>query len=290
MKPYKFIVGEDVDLPEDFVKKNDIGIFKYSIILNDQSYAKDELYKEMRRNKIAGIAEYPKTSQPSTGTFTEILEDALKEYERIILITISSDLSGTYNAASQAVSSLSDEYKKRIMLIDSRNGSVSEAVIVLHMIKYCNRTNSTENIRKEFERIIPKARLITTIDDPMWLEAGGRISKIKAIIMRQMMKVGVRPILSVNEGKVELLKIKTNVKEKTDALFYQFRDEVETTHDRSTIHVVISHGDNKKQAELLRKKITTYDKEIIIEFESCCSAVFGAHLGPDCILLGWIVG
>jgi DegV family protein with EDD domain len=289
MKPYKIIVGEDVDLPEKIIKDNNIGIFNYSITLGDKTFKKDQLYRQMRENKKQGIAEYPKTSQPSVGYFSEMLKKALNEYEKVILMTISSEISGTYNSASQAVTSLSPSDKKRIVLIDSRNGSVSEALITLALIELFDSKTNVSDLEKKIQNIISRVRLILTIDDPEWLEAGGRISKVKAIIIKQMMKLSVRPILSVKEGKVELLKIKTNVKEKADALFNQFEDEIGHISDKKQIQVVISHGDNKSEALKLTKKIHAYNKDIKVKFESCCSAVFGAHLGPDCLLMGWIV-
>ncbi len=288
MNQYKIIVGEDTDFPSEILKENNISVFNYTVAINDVPFTKSDLYQKMRENKKNHIAEYPRTSLPSVGTLKKLFEDELKENKELLVITISSQLSGTYNAAVQARENLTDVQKKNVYIWDSKHGSVSEALIVYKAIELLKK-NSIPKTISLLDSLVDKVHIIVTINDTAWLEAGGRIGPLKATVIRQMMKMGIRPILSINQGKVELLKIKSNVKTKVDTLFTHFKEEMEKEQSKGTIRVIVSHGGNEVEGKELVNRLLAYNKDIKVEFVCCCSAVFGAHLGPDSLLLGWTI-
>ncbi|HLL61391.1 MAG TPA: DegV family protein [Candidatus Nitrosocosmicus sp.] len=283
------IVGEDSDIPKDILSKNNIIVFPFTVTWDKGNYSKDELFDVIRSNQKNNISNFPKTSQPSTGYFKKLFLEKFKNNSNIILISVSSKLSGTYNAALQARDMLSPKDMKKIFILDSKHISASEALLTLQAANLIQSHKSAEDIIKTLKDQIPSIHLLATINDPGCLEAGGRISRVKSAVIKQLIKIGVRPILTLKDGSAELLKIKGNAHEKSDALFSQFTTMLDDTDSAKKIDVAICHGDNIDEAKKLEKKLLNYSKKINIVFTNKSSAVFGAHLGPDSLVMAWKV-
>jgi len=236
------------------------------------------------------IIDAPTTSQPSAKTFKELFTDNLKKYQDIIVITISESFSGTYNSANQAKKILSEKDQKRIHIIDSESSSGSEALLTLKALQLISKELEVDIILRRLKKIIPTLHLIGVFDDPKWLQKGGRINAVQAMLVKNMLKVGFRPILTIRDGQIVTKKIQVNAKDKTGALFSQFKEEVAIYNGLSKqITVVITHSDCKKEAILLKKMIENYSQAITIKFINTISPVIGAHLGYDALLLSWMV-
>ena len=279
------LVGEDADLPKSIIKHSPIEIFLY--IVNWPSFKdSSSFYTQMRKS----IIDAPTTSQPSAKTFKELFTDNLKKYQDIIVITISESFSGTYNSANQAKKILSEKDQKRIHIIDSESSSGSEALLTLKALQLISKELEVDIILRRLKKIIPTLHLIGVFDDPKWLQKGGRINAVQAMLVKNMLKVGFRPILTIRDGQIVTKKIQVNAKDKTGALFSQFKEEVAIYNGLSKqITVVITHSDCKKEAILLKKMIENYSQAITIKFINTISPVIGAHLGYDALLLSWMV-
>ncbi len=284
MNSIGLLVGEDADLPKDIIKNSPIDIFTF--IVNWPSLNSSfSFYTQMRKPNI----ETPTTSQPSPKTFKNLFTDNLKKYQDIIVITISSCFSGTYNSANQAKKIFSDKDQKRIHIVDSKTSSGSEAILVLKALQLISSKKRLEIILKRLKEIIPTLHLIGVFDDPTWLQKGGRINTVQAMLVKNMLKMGFRPILTIKNGQIITKKVQVNAKDKTGALFNEFREEINTKDLSKKITVVITHSDCQKDATKLKNMINSFEESIKIEFINTISPVIGAHLGYDALLLSWIV-
>lgn len=279
MKKIGILVGEDADLPINLVKNSDIITFPF--VLDWENYKSPaDFYKSMRelKNKT------PKTSQPSAKTFERLIKKALAKYQDILVITVSSKFSGTYNSARQAKKTFSPSDQKRIRIFDSETSSGAEALITLHAHKLINSVSKINLIIKELEKFKLKTRLIGAFEDPRWLESGGRISKIQALIVKNMLKAGFRPVLTIKDGQIVTKKIQANAKNKVNALFGQFKNDNGSTEPAEA---VITHADCEEDAIKLKEMIENYKPNVTIRFMNFISPVVGSHLGPGTLLLSW---
>ena len=118
-----------------------------------------------------------------------------------------------------------------------------------------------------------------------------------------MLKAGFRPILKIKDGRIKTEKIHRE-RNKAKALFSEFRKEIavilsETKNPlrsfakpdlaQNDIRVAITHADCESDANALKKLVQNYNKNIKIEFVNTISPVVGAHLGPDSLIISWIV-
>ncbi len=272
MKTFGIIVGEDADLPEKLISKNGIITFPFVVDWDEFSAGK-KFYKLMRSAKEGG----PKTSQPSSAVFKKLFEQNLKKFDELFVITVSSKFSGTYNAAVTARKTFVSNLQKRIHIIDSETSSGAEGLLVLQILK--------DKDLQDIKKLIPKIKLLGVFDDVKWLVAGGRISTLKGIVVKNMIKGGLRPVLTIRDGEIVVKKIQAKGKDRVQALFAVFCDEADL---KKTCSVVITHADCAADAKKLASKLEKFSKSVKIEYIHEISPVIGSHLGPDTLLLSWL--
>jgi len=140
------------------------------------------------------------------------------------LFTISSKLSGTYNAALQAQKLLSAEMKNRVHVFDTLNGSASQGLMALEAIKQIKQGFRTQEIVNKLNEEIKNFKLMGAYREGKWLEASGRIPHF---IQRGVEKMKLQPLFGLKEGKIAIISIKKNVKELSETIFQEFEKILE---------------------------------------------------------------
>ena len=257
------IVGEDADLPKDLIKNLPVAIFPFVVIEG-------------------------KTSQPSPKILEELFIKNLKIYKDLLIITISSFLSGTYNSATQAKNLINIDDRKRINIIDSKISTGGEGLIVLKIIEELKKNSklSVDALLKRADKFILSTHLLGVFDDPYFLQRGGRINNVQALVIKNMLRAGFRPILTVKDGKIKTKKIQRE-RNKAKALFAEFYDSTLEVEPQK-ISVAITHFDCEEEAYILKNLVQKYNKNIKIEYVSTISPVVGTHLGPGSLILSFI--
>jgi len=198
----------------DYVKTNydNLRILRMKIILNDETFndfveiTASDFYKRLDEDKSL----VPSSSMPSIGELFIMLEELEKEgYEDVIITTISSQLSGTYNVCLMAKNQY--EGDMNIHVIDTRNAAITEGFLSLEALRLIKEGLSAEKIVKYIENLRTKRKQYFMVDNLRLFVANGRLSGASGF-MGSMFKI--KPILEVNEaGKiVSLEKIRTQKK------------------------------------------------------------------------------
>ena len=244
-------------------------------------------FQKMREAEKQGIKSFGKTSQPSPKDFLNAFKKQLERFDKIICITLTSKLSGTYNSACQAKNILGSEGEK-IFIIDSLNATCGEALSDLKAIDLIEQSKDTEEIVKELEKFVPQVRLYGIFEDPKWLEASGRISSTLANWFRRMQKLGFRPILGVKKGLVKAIGIKAKAKDIPTALFHQFEAKTKKLRSQGKkIRVAITHGDDLPGVQKLKEMIEKNLENTEVAFVNLIDNVLGVLVGPNAIILAW---
>ena len=242
----------------------------------------------MREAEKRGIKSFGKTSQPSPKDFLEAFKRQLERFEKIICITITSKLSGTYNSANQARGILSEEDQKRVFIVDSLNASCGEGLSNLKAIDLIEAGKEIEEIVKELEKFTSQIYLYGMLEEVKWLEASGRISPALANWVRRMQKIGVRPIIGIKKGVIKAIGIKAGAKDIPTGLFHQFEAKTKKLRNQGKkIRVVITHGDNLEGAQKLKEMIEKELENTEVAFINLIDNVLGVLVGPDAFILAW---
>lgn len=282
------IVDSASDLPSDFAQKNRIEMVPVKMDWPDlEPLPGANIIQKMREAEKRGIKSFGKTSQPSPKDFLEAYKRQLEKFDQIIVLTVTSKLSGTFNSAMQAKNILG-ESGNRIFVLDTLNATAGEALMVISALELIKRGLSVEEILKKLNELIPKINCCFFLEDPKWLEASGRISPTIARWMRSAQKIGVRPIIGIKDGLVKAVGLRTGIKDVPIALFKEFEAKTKKIRDKNVkIQAVIVHGDNIERAQSLKSLVEKNFKDVEISFINIVDDVLAVLCGPEAIIIGW---
>ena len=140
----------------------------------------------------------PKTGQISPFRFKEAFEKHTQNGDELIVVTISSKLSGTYESAVQAAES----FGGRVYVIDSLNACVGERLLAEYALRLIRGGKTAEYIAAELNRVKRRINLIAVLDTLEYLKKGGRISGAAAIAGQLL---SIKPVVGIVDGEVKAL-------------------------------------------------------------------------------------
>lgn len=280
-----FIVTDSAsDMSEEHLEQLNVGRcpltvhFQNGTVLEDSfsQMSSKEFYDGMRKGMVST------TSQVNVSSFLEMFRQALKEYDNVLYIGLSSALSGTYQSALLAKTTLEDEDPAavgRITLVDTKGASLGIGLLVLAACRMRDEGASLEETAAQIETLTSHINHWFTVDDLVYLKRGGRISGIKAAVGQLL---NIKPILSVNqEGKLVPTGKAKGRKKSIHALMDRFREMYDPSLGKD---FAISHADCLDDANMLAQLIQSeFDmNEPVIEN---VGMVIGSHAGPGTVAL-----
>ncbi len=140
----------------------------------------------------------PCTSQPSPAEFESAFSAALETADEVVAITISAELSGTYQSAVIAAGG----FDGRVRVVDSRSASIGEQILV----RYAARLASEGRPAAEIESLLAENRsricVLALLDTLEYLKRGGRISAAVAFAGGVL---SIKPVVTLRDGAVALV-------------------------------------------------------------------------------------
>lgn len=122
--------------------------------------------------------------------------------KRIICLSISSELSGTFQSATIAKDMLKDEEQKSVTLIDTTSVSAVVLLLLKKADELLNDGTSVEDVVSWIEDNKHKTKVYALLDTLENLKKGGRISAAQALIGGLLT---IKPLVTIANGKVETL-------------------------------------------------------------------------------------
>ena len=180
-------------------KRDNVTVLPMSITFGDEIFydgvtlSHSEFYM-----KLIESDELPKTSLIAPASFADAFEEAKNAGEKVIAITISGGLSGTYQSAVLAAEDYDDVY-----VVDSRNVTIGERILVEYALKLIDEGKDIEDIVNELESAKKRICVLGLLDTLEYLKKGGRVSSSVAFVGDVLR---IKPVVTVDgEGKVAML-------------------------------------------------------------------------------------
>ncbi len=189
------------DSASDISQNNPYGItvLPMSIRFCDTEY-KDgvDLSPKEFYEKLIESDELPSTSLVSPAAFEDAFKPAAADGEKVIAITVSGKLSGTYQSAVLAAA----EFPNCVYVVDSKSVAVGEQILVMRALELLNGGMSAKEIATELEAEREKIHLLGVLDTLEYLKKGGRISSTVAFVGGAL---NLKPVVAVKDGAVEMI-------------------------------------------------------------------------------------
>jgi DegV family protein with EDD domain len=271
--PIAVLTDSSCDLPPSILDDHQIHLIPFnlffgkSIFLDKVTILPDQFYDLLKCRR-----EMPTSAQPPQANIQRAMEFLAAHYEKVIAVTISSGLTGVYGQLVKAREALGPD-ASRVAVIDSRNLSVSEALVVLRVAEAVREGRSFEDISAEAGGWVEKTRLWVDIRTLKYMVRGGRVSPLKGFMAAAL---NIKPVVTLDEyGKAAILGKSFSRRQNMRKILRLVRDAAD---GRTVWNYGIVHAQNPFRAlrygdaleEILGKKAA---------FISDVSPVVGVHNG-----------
>ncbi len=215
------------------------------------------------------------TSLLNTQVFLTHLSPVLESGQDVIYVSMSSGISGTYNAAVIAAEELMEKYPGRFVhIVDSHGCGFGNGLLAVRAAKLSREGTDVREAAKILDAEVPHTCQYFTVDDLNFLKQTGRVSGMTAAIGTIL---NIKPILlGDKEGHIVSCAKMRGRKRAVEGLVQKYREK---KMDQQDLPVCISHGDCLDDANTLAGLIREVTPDVSITI--CQHEPFsGSHVGP----------
>ena len=266
------IVDSSCDLPTDYIIKHQIRIVPVQVTFGTQTYLDrvnitgEEIYRMMGEPGPP-----PKTSQPSQASFRQAFDLAAETHEEAIAITLSSAVSGTWQACCKAAEAQS---AMNIKVIDATTTAGAMGFLVIMAAEAIQAGKSVDEVVALVEAARSRVKILAHLQDLTHLVRGGRISRFAGWLARVLRVV---PILTFDrEGRIKAL---TRTRPGPRGQRRLLNMVLEQCRDLKNPRFMVCHAANEEVAHYYQQELQRHFDVDHVPILSISPTV-GVHTGP----------
>ncbi len=270
----RIVTDSPADLPPQVAQELGITVVPLNVRFGEEVYrdgidlTAEQFYERLGQSKIL-----PVTSVPSPGSYAEAYEKLAEETDEILVIALSSKLSGTYEVALQSIGLM--KRKCRVEVVDSQWAIMAEGFIVITAARAAQAGASLDEVIDIARRNIKRVDFRAAFDTLEYLRRGGRIGAAQAFL-GSMLKIN--PIITIKDGVVEPA---GRTRSRSKAIDYLYNFAMSFSHiEEMAVEDAACPDDAKLLVERLSAK---FPKERI--YRSRTTPVIGTHTGPGLLIV-----
>ncbi len=272
------IIGDSCcDLNNELESTINIKIVPLQIDIENKIFTDDkDLNLDVLRNTLKESKSGCKTACPSPDAYATVM----REYDACVVVTLSSNLSGSYNAAVIAKNIVHEEFPdKEIYVIDSLSAASGETLLAKKVFEEIHKGNSLKDAVICVEKMKEKMKTIFVLEDLSTMIKNGRLNKLAGKVATML---SLRPILADN-GNGEII-VRDKVRGTKNALTKMCNYILEETQNltKNTVELIITHCNCEERAKEVKAEIMELCpaiSNIIIVAAHGVSTVYGGQGG-----------
>jgi DegV family protein with EDD domain len=269
------LTDSGANLSKEFIQsKNNLFVVPLMIVIDGKEYrdqveiSASDVYAKLDTHKVS-------TSLPSPQDLQDTLKEIKKqEFTHLLVINISSGLSGTFNSFRLA---LAEEKELKILQYDTLTLGGGEGFIVEYALELLDVNTPFDKIVPLLDELRHKDSIaFYTINTLKYLKAGGRIGKVEGTIGDLL---HIKPVITVNDEGVYVtlskgFGLKRSLLKMKSILMEKFGNDL--------IDLIIHFGDNENEAKELVDKLKNALNVRNLSLVTL-TPVLGVHTGPEII-------
>lgn len=227
-------------------------------IIDDETFDQLDFLKKVKESPVG-----PKSSCPSPERYMQAYEG---EVEHVYVVTLSKELSGSYNSAELAKNLYAEEHGedgKKIYVFNSRSASIGETLIGIK-VQECEEAGLTfEETVDTVEKYISEQNTYFVLETLETLRKNGRLSNLKAFVANAL---NIKPVMGATpEGMICQL---GQARGMNKALKKMVEEMLAGTKDCENRVLAISHCNCPKRAQAVKEeieKLVKFKKIIVVD-------------------------
>lgn len=272
---YKIVVDSCGELPKELKTSGYFETVSLEIFVDDYRIVDDESFDQadfLRRMQASPNC--PKSTCPSPEQYVKAYDC---EAQRIYVVTLSSQLSGSYNSAQLGKKLyLEEEGAKKIHVFDSKSASVGQTLIAMKIHEYEKAGLAFEEIIPKVEQFVEDMNTSFVLESLEALRKNGRLSNIKAFVAGAL---NIKPVMGATpEGTIcQLGQARGMVR----AIDKMIKDLVDKTLNPQEKIFAISHCNAKERAHAAAEKVKKIGnfKEVFVIDTAGISSLYASDGG-----------
>ena len=195
----KIMSDSTCDLPRDLVEKYNIEIVPLTVVKDGQAYSDglDITPADIFAHVAAG-GDLCSTAALSVGEYQDQFAKFSSSYDGILHVSISAEFSSSYQNACLAA-----EEFDNVRVVDSRNLSTGQGLVVLKACELAQSCSSLDELQQQLNAFTPKVEASFLLDQLKYMVKGGRCSAAAALGANLL---NLKPCIEVKDGKMGVVK------------------------------------------------------------------------------------
>lgn len=261
-------------IPEDILEDYGIQVIPLNVNWSGKSFLDNvDITPEEFYNRLQSERELPTTSQPSAGAFKALFTQLAENFDGVVAILISSDLSGTI-ASALAAKEMVGEFP--VEVVDSRLTTMALGFLVIKAAEAAKSGATIKEVAESARSLIGKIKVMFVVDTLEYLHKGGRIGGAKRLLGSLL---AMKPLLELVDGKIEPLDSVRTKKKALQTMLSIFENDAA---GKENIHLTIFHGVAERDADVVKETVlNSYSPKTLVM--SKLSPVLGVHTGPGTV-------
>lgn len=291
---YKIISDTGCDWTLEYAAKNDVELVSLYVTFEDnislregREISVDDFYKKMIEENL-----FPKTSTPSVSDYFAAIESAVKDNREVIVLTISSSLSASFQSANLAKEMIMEEYPDaKVSVIDTKQDATSQSLMVYEAVRMRNSGIDFETSINVLLEMADNAGIIFTMNSLEYLYKGGRIGKLASVIGG---KLNLNTLIIFKNGKIKmggLCRTRSKAKDKILQGIEKLFDskKINTTDFIFNVESGYNFDERDEFRELVKNRFSlTCQEDKDSDFSPIVGAVTACHTGPYTLGFGYV--
>ena len=256
-----------------------IGCIPIPVTFGEKEYRETvDLSKELFY-ELLEKEELPHTSQPSPQEFIDIINSAKESGDEVIVILLSSALSGMYHSAMMTKSMAGFD---NCYIVDSLNGTGGQRMIVEYAVKLRDEGKNAAEIVEKIEALRKRVVLYACMDTLEYLHKGGRIS---GTVYRVGSFAHIKPIIHIEEDGT--IGIPGKAMGMSKGMEFMIK-RVEKHMPDEEFPFYVMYTKERDNGEILRERLKKIGIDVPDERIIPVGAAIGTHIGPKACGLVYI--
>lgn len=272
MEKIKILIDSTSDLSLEEIAKYDIEVVSLTVNIDGNEYDYKTIGNKEYIEAMRNTDDFS-TSQPAIGKFYEIFDNYTKKGYKLIYLSVSSVLSGTYNTAFSAAADYDNVY-----VIDTKVTSRGIKYLLDKCKDYIAQGKTAEEIVELIEKYKKNILIYVTIDNFSNLAKGGRIRKTAALIG------GLLNIKVLTQLKFDELAVIDKVRGKKKLISSLIKNIDEARAGRSIKQISLPNTLAAEYLDLIKEALKTkFNYEVSEEEIMITSPVISTHTGENAV-------
>jgi hypothetical protein len=281
--PIALVTDSIADLPESMVDQYQIHMFPINLIINETTYYdKVTIQSSSFYEMMDSLEVYPTSAQPNPKSLENFFSFLTTYYQKVIVLTVSEKMSGTFQAFKEAALKFKDVADIRV--INSKQNSGAEGLLVLKAAQLIESGASLDDIEQTIESLTGKSKILVSVKTLKYMVRSGRVSKVTGIIGKIM---NLKPIISIDETGQGIIFEKSLSLKSSNRKIEQHIREVVREHGIENFAIVHANApDRAKQYAELYQEIIGKAPDYVMDI----STIVAMNAGIGTVAIAYIRG